>query len=238
VKKESKKSAVIQLKDIYKEFKMDGQVAKVINGISLEVDEGDYLAITGASGSGKSTLMYIVGLLLRPTSGKYLFEDKDVTGLSSNELAAIRNTQIGFVFQQFNLLPRISAWENVALPLIYSGVPQSEQKERAVKALTMLGLADRLDFRPNQLSGGQQQRVAMARALVNNPAILIADEPTGALDSKTTEQILEVFDDLNKKGQTVLVITHEDEVAAHARTHIDLMDGKVISEENHSKQND
>jgi putative ABC transport system ATP-binding protein len=222
------KKKIISLNDIKKEFGTNGQVTKVIQGISLDVFEGDYMAITGASGSGKSTLMYIAGLLLRPTTGKYHLNEKDITELSDDELAHVRNKQIGFVFQQFNLLPRISAWENVALPLTYAHVPYAEQKERAIKALTDLGLGDRVDFKPNQLSGGQQQRVAIARALVNNPTILIADEPTGALDSHATEAILEIFDELNKKGQTILMITHEASVAAHSKRHIVLQDGLLL----------
>jgi putative ABC transport system ATP-binding protein len=234
--KPSEQNLLIKFSEIKKEFAMDGQVAKVINGISLNVHEGDYLAITGASGSGKSTLMYIAGLLLRPSTGEYLLEGKNIIHLKDSELAEVRNKKIGFVFQQFNLLPRISAWENVAVPLIYSRVPQHEQKERAIKALEKLGMSDRVDFKPNQLSGGQQQRVAIARALVNNPAILIADEPTGALDSKTTEQIIQIFDDLNKQGQTILMITHEKSVADHAKTHIDLMDGLIADSHDHQKK--
>jgi putative ABC transport system ATP-binding protein len=232
------KKSIIRLTDIYKEFRMDGQVTKVINGISLEVDEGDYFAITGPSGSGKSTLMYIAGLLLRPTSGEYLLEQANITSLSDNELAEVRNKKIGFIFQQFNLLPRISAWENVAIPLIYSGVSQHEQKERAIQVLTKLGLGDRVNFRPNQLSGGQQQRVAIARALINNPTILIADEPTGALDSKSTDQIMEILDNLNGQGQTILMITHESEVADHAKKHIGLRDGMIADTHTHLDNHD
>ena len=222
-----KPTPIIHLKNVQKEFGMNGQVTKVINGISLEINEGDYMAITGASGSGKSTLMYMVGLLLRPTSGEYLLNNKNITKLDSDELAEIRNKKIGFVFQQFNLLPKMSAWENVAVPLVYSRISQSEQRERAIKVLEQLGLGDRVDFRPNQLSGGQQQRVAIARALVNNPEILIADEPTGALDSESTKQIITILDDLNKSGQTILMITHEADVAKHAKRHIVLVDGLI-----------
>ncbi len=221
------KDAIISLKNVRKEFGMNSQATKVINGISLEINKGDYMAITGASGSGKSTLMYIVGLLLQPTSGEYLLNNKNITKLSGDELAEIRNKKIGFIFQQFNLLPKISAWENVAVPLIYSHVPQSEQKERAIKALSEIGLGDRVDFYPNQLSGGQQQRVAIARALINNPEILIADEPSGALDSESTKQIIKILDGLNKKGQTILIITHEADVAKHAKRHIILVDGLI-----------
>ena len=198
-----------------------------LDGLDIRIEKGAYIALMGASGSGKSTLMNVLGCLDTPTSGKYVLNAKDVSSLNDDELAEIRNKEIGFVFQTFNLLPRYTALENVALPMIYAGVPNVERLERAENVLKKVGLGDRMDHRPNELSGGQRQRVAVARALVMNPSIILADEPTGNLDSVTSDGIMELFSEINKDGNTVIVVTHEEDIAAHAERVIRLKDGKI-----------
>jgi putative ABC transport system ATP-binding protein len=205
----------------------DAQV-HALSDVCLTVNRGDYLAVMGTSGSGKSTAMNILGCLDRPSRGRYWLNGVEVAGLSDDALADIRNTQLGFVFQQFHLLPQFSAMENVMLPMIYSGVPAPERRQRASEVLRRVGLGHRLDNRPNQLSGGQQQRVAIARAIINRPALLLADEPTGALDSQTTTEVLNLFDELNQEGITILLVTHEDEVGARAQRVVHFRDGRIV----------
>jgi putative ABC transport system ATP-binding protein len=221
---------VILLKKIIRNFPLGNQVVKVLKGIDLSIQPNEYVALMGPSGSGKSTLMNLLGCLDTPTSGQYHLNKQDVSRLTDNELAEIRNKEIGFVFQTFNLLPRSTALENVMLPLIYAGMGSKERKERAEEVLTQVGLADRMDHRPNQLSGGQRQRVAVARALVNKPSIILADEPTGNLDSKTSVEIMALFNDIHKSGNTVILVTHEEEIALHAKRVIRLRDGEVESD--------
>ena len=218
---------VIEIADVWKTYTMGTQEVHALRGCSVSVERGEYVAIMGPSGSGKSTLMNVVGCLDVPTSGTYRLDGKDVGGLSDDELAEVRNRQIGFVFQTFNLLPRQDCLQNVELPLVYAGVSRKERRERATEALQRVGLGDRLDHRPNELSGGQRQRVAVARALVNRPAILLADEPTGNLDSVTSDEIMRLFERLYRAGNTLLVVTHEDDIAAHARRVVRLRDGTV-----------
>ncbi|MDG1661071.1 MAG: ABC transporter ATP-binding protein, partial [Winogradskyella sp.] len=208
---------VIEIRNIIRDFKLGQETVHVLKGIDLDIKRGDYVAIMGPSGSGKSTLMNILGCLDTPTAGSYNLNDKDVSKLSDDDLAEIRNTEIGFVFQTFNLLPRTTALENVALPMIYAGASKKERIARASTVLTDVGLDDRMDHKPNQLSGGQRQRVAVGRALVNKPSIILADEPTGNLDSKTSLEIMQLFDEIHDKGNTVIMVTHEEEVAQHAR---------------------
>ena len=203
----------------------------MLKGIDLAIKKNEYVALMGPSGSGKSTLMNLLGCLDTPTSGEYWLNGKDVAILTDNQLAEIRNKEIGFVFQTFNLLPRSTALENVALPLVYAGYSSKERTERAEEVLTQVGLADRMDHRPNQLSGGQRQRVAVARALVNRPSIILADEPTGNLDSKTSIEIMDLFGDIQKNGNTVILVTHEEDIAQHAKRIIRLRDGEVESDE-------
>lgn len=205
----------------------DAQV-HALRDVCLRVNRGDYLAVMGTSGSGKSTAMNILGCLDRPSSGRYWLNGTEVEGLTDDELADIRNSQLGFVFQQFHLLPQFSALENVMLPMIYAGVPAPERKQRAAEALQRVGLGHRLDNRPNQLSGGQQQRVAVARAIINRPALLLADEPTGALDSQTTAEVLNLFDDLNREGVTILLVTHEKDVGDRAQRVVHFRDGQIV----------
>ncbi len=202
----------------------------VLKGIDLDIAKNQYVALMGPSGSGKSTLMNLLGCLDSPTSGSYDLNGQDVSSLGDNELAEIRNKEIGFVFQTFNLLPRSTALENVALPLVYAGWSKEERLERASEVLEQVGLGDRMDHRPNQLSGGQRQRVAVARALVNKPSIILADEPTGNLDSKTSVEIMKLFDDIHSLGNTVILVTHEEDIAQHARRIIRLVDGKIDSD--------
>ena len=221
---------IIHLENIVKNYWVGKEVVRALRSVSLDIYKGEYVAIMGASGSGKSTLMNIIGCLDTPTSGKYVLNNKDVSRLSDDELAEIRNSEIGFVFQVFNLLPRSTALENVMLPLVYAGVRKPERKMRAEKVLEDVGLADRSVHRPNELSGGQRQRVAIARALINNPAILLADEPTGNLDSKISEEIMKLFAEIHRKGNTLVLVTHEHDIAMHAHRIIHLKDGEVDSD--------
>jgi len=223
--------AVISARDLTKVYHMGDVEVHALRGLSLDVQAGEFLAILGASGSGKSTLMHIIGCLDRPSGGEYFLNGQEVSRLSRVALAGVRNHFIGFVFQGFNLLSRTSALENVELPLIYSGIGTHERHERAREALARVGLADRMDHHPAQLSGGQQQRVAIARALVNKPALLLADEPTGNLDTKTSLEIMDLLHELNGEGMTIVLITHEPDIGAHARRRITLRDGLIVHEE-------
>ena len=218
---------IIETTDISKVYKMGNQIVNALQSISIAIDRGEYVAFMGPSGSGKSTLMNIVGCLDSPTSGTYMLNNKLVSEMTENELADTRNKEIGFVFQTFNLLPRASALENVALPLIYAGYSRSEREETAMQALENVSLADRYHHKPNELSGGQRQRVAIARALVNNPSILLADEPTGNLDTKTSYDIMNLFQELHDKGHTIIMVTHEDDIAHYAHRIIRLRDGLI-----------
>ncbi|MDE6908198.1 MAG: ABC transporter ATP-binding protein [Lachnospiraceae bacterium] len=218
---------ILELNHIYKDYVQGSMVVPVLKDVTLHVEEGEYVAIMGPSGSGKSTLMNIVGCLDLPTKGEYKLDGVDVLLQKENELADIRLNKIGFVFQTFQLLPRQTALENVALPLIYAGIPKKERNRLAAEALDRVGLSDRLSFVPNQLSGGQKQRVAIARAMVNKPKILLADEPTGALDSKSGKQVMELFAKLNEEGVTVIMITHDGEIARHAGRTVDIFDGEI-----------
>ena len=220
---------LVEMKDICKDYPQGRETVRVLKNVSLQVKEGDYLAIMGPSGSGKTTLMNLIGCLDVPTSGSYLLAGQDLHGATSNELAQVRNELLGFVFQSFYLLPKMSAVDNVALPLLYAGVPKKERRERAVEALKLMGLGERLEFRPNQLSGGQCQRVAIARAIVGKPKLLLADEPTGALDSASGDQIMDIFDSLNQNGATIIMITHERSIAERAKEIRYIRDG-VLSE--------
>ena len=222
--------ALIELQGITKYYEMGSQVVKALDGIDIEVSRNDYLAFIGSSGSGKSTMLNILGCLDRPTSGEYNLNGKNVEILDQNELSEIRNLEIGFIFQSFNLLPRANALGNVMQPLIYRNIGVRKRKEMAMEALTRVRLDDRIDHLPNQLSGGQRQRVAIARALVTNPSILLADEPTGNLDSRTTIEIMQLFDELHGEGQTLIVVTHEDEIAQHCRRVVEMKDGKIFDD--------
>jgi putative ABC transport system ATP-binding protein len=222
-------TTMILMQDITKIYHLGEVEVPILKGIDLTIEEGEYVAIMGASGSGKSTLMNIVGCLDRATQGHYMFEGQDLTTFSDDELAYVRNQRIGFVFQQFNLLPRATALENVMLPMIYANVPKSERRERATQALIQVGLADRLQNRPNQLSGGQQQRVAIARALVNHPALVLADEPTGALDTKTSQDVMNLLTELNQQRITIVIVTHEPDIAAQTKRIIRIQDGHVLN---------
>jgi putative ABC transport system ATP-binding protein len=222
---------VISVRDLTKVYAMGDVRVHALRGINLNIAPGEFVAILGASGSGKSTLMNILGCLDRPTAGQYYLNGTEVSRLSRGELAGVRNQTIGFVFQGFNLLARTSALENVELPLIYSDLHAAERHEHAKEALTRVGLADRMDHHPSQLSGGQQQRVAIARALVNRPALILADEPTGNLDTKTSQEIMQLFHELNDEGRTIVLITHEHDIGAHARRRITLRDGEIVQEE-------
>lgn len=222
---------VITLRNITRDFPLGTEIVKVLKGISLGVKRGQYVALMGPSGSGKSTLMNLLGCLDTPTSGEYILNGHDVSSLEDSELAEIRNKEIGFVFQTFNLLPRITALQNVALPMIYAGVGLSERMRRAEEALVSVGLADRMGHRPNQLSGGQRQRVAIARALVNHPSIILADEPTGNLDSKTSIEIMQLFQKIYEQGNTIIIVTHEEDIAEHAHRIIRLRDGQIYADE-------
>src|SRR6476661_7838331 len=221
---------IIELQQIRKTYFMGSNSIEVLKGISLTINKNEYVALMGPSGSGKSTLMNILGCLDTPTTGTYVLNGKDVSKMSDDDLAEVRNKEIGFVFQQFNLLPRLTAAENVALPLIYGGVNRKDRTERAMEALKKVGLADRSHHKPNEMSGGQIQRVAIARALVNNPSILLADEPTGNLDSKTSFEIMDVFGQIQSAGNTVVLVTHEEDIAAYAKRIVRLRDGSIESD--------
>ena len=222
--------ALIRIRDLTRRYDMGGETIHALRGVSLDVQPNEYVAIMGPSGSGKSTMMNLLGCLDTPSSGEYWLNGQEVSRLSDDALARVRNREIGFVFQTFNLLPRATALLNVELPLVYAGMPAGERRERAARALTQVGLTDRQNHRPNELSGGQRQRVAIARALVNEPSILLADEPTGNLDSTTSEEIMRVFAELHRAGQTVLMVTHEPDIAAYASRVITLRDGRVESD--------
>ena len=224
------KETIIHLRNITKTYKVGTQEVKALRSISLDILKGEYVAIMGASGSGKSTLMNIIGCLDTPTSGTYILNNKDVSRLTDDDLAAIRNSEIGFVFQVFNLLQRNNALENVMLPLVYAGIKKQERKQRATDLLTGVGLADRMTHQPNELSGGQRQRVAIARALINDPSILLADEPTGNLDSVISEDIMKVFARIHSEGNTLVMVTHEEDIAKHAYRIIKLKDGEIESD--------
>ena len=223
---------ILQMRDICKDYPMGKTVTRVLKNVNLDVSEGDYLAIMGPSGSGKTTLMNLIGCLDVPTSGSYLLGDREITKCSGKELADVRNKEIGFVFQSFHLLPKLTALDNVALPLLYGGVKKEERRERARAALETVGLSDRVDHRPDQLSGGQCQRVAIARAIVGKPRLLLADEPTGALDSASGAQVMELFQQLHADGSTIIMITHDRGIAHHADTFMTIKDGILSGGEN------
>lgn len=223
-------SSVIKIRKITRDFKMGGEILRVLKGVDLDIEKGDYVALMGPSGSGKSTLMNILGCLDTATSGTYELNGVNVSTMTDDELAEIRNKEIGFIFQTFNLLPRTTALDNVALPMIYAGVSKADRIKRAEKVLHDVGLADRMDHRPNELSGGQRQRVAVGRALVNNPSIILADEPTGNLDSKTSEEIMNLIDAIHQAGNTVILVTHEEDIAQRAKRVIRLRDGVIESD--------
>ena len=222
---------VIDIENITKDYVMGEETVRALRGVSLKIHRNEYIAIMGPSGSGKSTLMNMLGCLDTPTSGRYEFNGKNVAEMNDDELAAIRNREIGFVFQTFNLLPRSTSLRNVELPLIYAGIDPETREQRAAEVLADVGLGDRIHHKPNELSGGQRQRVAVARALVNNPSIILADEPTGNLDSKTGEEIMALFEDLYQRGNTIILVTHERDIAAHARRTVHLRDGIIESDE-------
>ncbi|MDD3200935.1 MAG: ABC transporter ATP-binding protein [Bacteroidales bacterium] len=221
---------IIRIEDVKKYYQVGNQVVKALDGVSLSIGQNEYVAIMGPSGSGKSTLMNILGCLDVPTEGEYFLSDTPISQMDDNELAEIRNKEIGFVFQSFNLLPRYNAIDNVALPLIYAGCPKKERSGRAVGALRDVGLEERMEHKPNELSGGQKQRVALARALVNHPAIILADEPTGNLDTKTSVDIMNLFEEIYKEGNTIILVTHEEDIARYARRIVRLRDGKIESD--------
>lgn len=218
---------ILVMHSITKDYQMANESFRALSQVNLTVKEGEFISVLGPSGSGKTTLMNIIGCLDTPSEGSYILNGSEVSGLDENQLSMIRNKEIGFVFQQFQLLPRLNAQQNVELPLIYAGIKEKERKQMAKQMLEKVGLSDKLKSRPNQLSGGQQQRVAIARALVTNPTILLADEPTGALDQKTGAQILELFEALNKEGKTIIMITHDPVVASHARRQVKILDGEL-----------
>ena len=223
-------AVLIDIKQLKRDFILGNEVVYVLKGIDLKISKGEYVALMGPSGSGKSTLMNLLGCLDTPTSGSYILNAKDVSQMTDDDLAEIRNKEIGFVFQTFNLLPRTTALDNVALPMVYAGYSKQERKERATEVLQQVSLSDRMDHQPNQLSGGQRQRVAIARALVNKPSIILADEPTGNLDSKTSVEIMQLFNDIHKNGNTVILVTHEEDIAAYAHRVIRLRDGLIESD--------
>jgi putative ABC transport system ATP-binding protein len=222
--------SLIKITNIKRDFVLGNEIVYVLKGIDLEIKKGEYVALMGPSGSGKSTLMNLLGCLDTPTSGTYILNGKDVSQMQDDELAEIRNKEIGFIFQTFNLLPRTTALDNVALPMIYAGYSKNERRERATEVLKQVNLADRMDHQPNQLSGGQRQRVAIARAMVNKPSIILADEPTGNLDSKTSEEIMVLLEEIHKNGNTIILVTHEEEIAEHAQRIIRMRDGMIESD--------
>lgn len=224
-------STVIHIENLKKHYEVGSQVVKALNGVSISIEKGEYVAIMGPSGSGKSTLMNLIGALDTPTDGRYILNGTDVSHMSDDQLAEIRNREIGFVFQTFNLLPRYSALDNVVLPLIYAGEKKDERYEKGRQALLNVGLSDRMTHKPNELSGGQRQRVAVARALVNKPSLILADEPTGNLDSKTSVDIMHLFEEIHHAGNTIVLVTHEEDIAQHAKRIIRLRDGVVESDE-------
>jgi len=223
-------NVIIELQDIVKNYQVGTVIVRALRSVSLTIYKNEYVAIMGPSGSGKSTLMNLIGCLDTPTSGRYFLNGVDVSKMEDDRLAEIRNKEIGFVFQTFNLLPRYTALENVTLPLIYAGVPKAEREKLAIETLAQVGLADRMHHKPNELSGGQRQRVAIARALVNKPSIILADEPTGNLDSKTSIDIMNLLDDIHRKGNTIILVTHEEDIAKHAARIVRLLDGQVSSD--------
>ncbi|HEY8404367.1 MAG TPA: ABC transporter ATP-binding protein [Flavobacteriales bacterium] len=222
---------IIRIEGLTKYYRIGEEVIKALNGVDLSIYKNEYVALMGPSGSGKSTIMNIIGCLDTPTSGRYFLNGPDVAQLNDNQLAEIRNKEIGFVFQTFNLLPRYSALDNVALPLVYAGVPKEERLERARQALIQVGLAERMNHKPNELSGGQRQRVAVARALVNKPSIILADEPTGNLDTKTSYEIMNLFDEIHQAGNTIIIVTHEEDIAQMAHRIVRMRDGKIESDQ-------
>lgn len=229
---------LIEINQLRKNYEIGDLLVPALNGIDLKIDQNEYVAIMGPSGSGKSTLMNILGCLDTPSSGTYKFRGRNVSDLNDDGLSRMRNREIGFIFQNFNLLPKMTSLQNVELPLMYAGVPRAERRERAIEALEKVSLADRMDHKPSELSGGQRQRVAVARALVTKPGILLADEPTGALDSKTGVEIMSLFDELHKEGNTLIVITHEREVAEYSRRIIFIKDGVISSDEQNERKAD
>lgn len=226
----TKNSEVIRIENLHKTYILGTQQVNALDGVSLSIRKNDYIAIMGPSGSGKSTMMNILGCLDTPTSGKYILGGTDVSQMEDSDLADVRNRQIGFVFQSFNLLPRYSALENVALPLIYCGTPERERISLGTKALEVVGLSDRMDHKPNELSGGQRQRVAIARAIINNPTIILADEPTGNLDTKTSVEIMNIFEKIWRQGNTIIIVTHEEDISRFARRIVRLRDGRIESD--------
>ena len=224
-------STLIELKDIMKTYVMGDNIVHALNHVDVTIDYGEFTSIMGASGSGKSTMMNILGCLDRPTSGEYYLDGKEIAGYNDDELAHTRNAKIGFVFQNFNLLSKLTAQANVALPLIYAGVSEEERMERAKKALEAVGLGERLDHKPMEMSGGQRQRVAIARALINDPPVIMADEPTGNLDTKSSYEIMEIFKKMNEQGKTVIMVTHEPDIAAYTKRILVMRDGKLVSDE-------
>ena len=228
--------SLLELKHLGKKYKIGTEEINALRSIDLKIEKGEYVALMGPSGSGKSTLMNIVGCLDSPSEGQYFLNGKEVSKMTEDELAGIRNNEIGFIFQTFNLVPRSSALDNVALPLVYAGIKKDERLKRAKQTLVEVGLGDRISHKPNELSGGQRQRVAVARALVNNPSIILADEPTGNLDSKTSEEIMSLFREIHKLGNTIIVVTHEEEIAQHANRIVRIKDGMIESDYSNSKK--
>jgi len=227
---------MISLTNIVKRYKMGDEEFKALDGVDLSIQRNEYVALIGPSGSGKSTLMNLLGCLDTPSEGKYILNGRDTSTMNDNELAKVRNEEIGFIFQSFHLLPRMTVLQNVMQPLVYRGIPKAEREKMAAKALDKVGLSHRMGHRPNQLSGGQRQRVAVARALVGNPSILLADEPTGNLDSKTSAEIMALFDELHQQGQTVIVVTHEPDIAAHCHRTLRVSDGKIVQDSINEKR--